>query len=134
MAEERAQRGRAPRDRRGGEALAAEVGQVALEVLDVGLPRRAPEPGGEMPEVATVGVDGPRRPPRGEECEEAFELGSGSVCAIGPGGFAAGADAPARRHTSGSVPSPTRARFRRRLGPGRREGRVPGLHARVILS
>ena len=72
--EEGAQSGDPSRDRRGGEAGRSHLGQPALELLGRRLADRALPPRRELREIAAVRVDGPRRPPRREEREEAFEL------------------------------------------------------------
>ena len=71
-----AARGRgASRDRRTGEAVGAELGGVALQLLERRLRGRLAEVGAERREVAPVGVDGARRPLRGEQGEKAVDVG-----------------------------------------------------------
>ena len=74
MAEERARRGEPAGDRRGGKALSAELGEVALELLASRRGRRMAKPGAQGAEVAPVGLDRPRRQPRSRDGEERLDL------------------------------------------------------------
>ena len=74
VAEERAQRRRAPRDRRGREPVGAQLGEIPLEVVGGCPADRLPEPGSDGGEVAPVGLDGPRSTARGEQGEKPFDL------------------------------------------------------------
>ena len=84
VAEERARRRGAARDRRGREPVGAELRDVALEVVEPSRPatRRAEERA-QRGEVAPVRVDCPRRAPRREQREErldvAVRIGVGAV-------------------------------------------------------
>ena len=65
VAEERANRGRSPRDRRGGAALRSELRQVPLEIRRRRGRDRLSEPARDGGQVAPVRVDGARREPGG---------------------------------------------------------------------
>src|SRR6185312_14628377 len=81
--EERAHSGNAPRDRGGREPRGAQFRQPALEIVVSRLRGRAAQPVAERAQVATVRLDGLRRPTRGEQREEALDFGIGSS-RIGP--------------------------------------------------
>ena len=105
VAKEGARRGGPPGDRRAGEPCRSELAEITLEVIGrrgCGWP---PEPARERGKVAPVGVDGARRPARGEQGEKALELG---VAAYGwhPGVFAGSPGSPAER-----TPAVTRHAF-----------------------
>ncbi len=70
MAEEGAERGDPPRDRRRRETVGAELRDVALELLRRRDPGGAVEPLREVCEVAAVRLDRARRQPRSREREE----------------------------------------------------------------
>ena len=74
VAVEAARGGGAARDRRAGEPVGAQLRRVALELLERRLRDRLPEVRAELPEVAAVGLDRLRRPPRGEQREEALDV------------------------------------------------------------
>ena len=80
MPVEGTKRGRAPRDRGPAQAVGAELGEVALERLDVRGPRGdRPEPAREVSEVAPVRLDRPRREARRGEGEERVDGGIRSL-------------------------------------------------------
>src|SRR5204862_8351455 len=71
----------APRDRRGREALGAQLGGVALELLERCAREPLAEEGREPAEVAAVGIDRSWRTPRCEQREERLELTiAGGLC------------------------------------------------------
>ena len=71
-----AARGRgAARDRRAREAVGAQLGGVALELLGGRLGDGLAEEGAQRGQVAPVRLDRPRRAPRGEQREEALDVG-----------------------------------------------------------
>ena len=74
VAEERARRRGAARDRRGREAVGAQLCHVALEVVERRVGDGRAEERAERGEVAAVRVDRPRRAAGGEQREEALEL------------------------------------------------------------
>ena len=81
--EERADRGHAARDRRGGEPAARSSASQRSRSSWRRLRGRPAEPVAERAQVAAVRLDGLRRPARREQREEALDLGIGSS-RIGP--------------------------------------------------
>src|SRR5205085_7957503 len=77
VAEERAERGNAARDRCGRESRRAQLGEVRLELLDRRARDRAAEPLAERVEVPPVRLDGARCTLRSEQGEEAVEVAVG---------------------------------------------------------
>ena len=111
--EEGADGGDAAGDRRRREAVGAELGDPALELV-VGRRRdRSAAPGGERREVAPVRLDGPRRALRGEQGEEAFDL----VVADGRHG---------RSRFAGAAPGSCARRSGAGVRSGRRRGAAGG--------
>src|SRR5262249_19149876 len=75
VAEEGADGGQPARDRRGREAVRAELRHVGGEVVGARLGWRAVEPRAEVREVAPVRLDGAWREPGGGDGEEALDGG-----------------------------------------------------------
>lgn len=75
VGEEGARRRDPPRDRRRGEALGAELGEVGLDIVARRLGDGLIEASLEVEQVPTVGLDRPRRPACREQREESLELG-----------------------------------------------------------
>src|SRR4051794_10326005 len=92
VAEERACRCRAPRQRRGRQTGLAAVGDEALELLGRRLCGRAAEPFGEGGQVAAVCLDRARRAARREQGEERVDVGIARGHAVE---FGNGAGSPA---------------------------------------
>jgi hypothetical protein len=65
----------AARDRRSGQPVGPELCGVPLELVDRGARHRPPEERAQAAQVAGVRLDGARRAARGEQREEAFDLG-----------------------------------------------------------
>ena len=72
---ERARRGRPSDDGRRGLAAASQICEPSLQVVRARTRGRPAEIAGEVCEIAPVGINGPRRPARGEERQEALDLG-----------------------------------------------------------
>jgi len=103
VAEEGPKRRRAARDCRARPSGGALLGEVARNVVARRGADRAREPAAEGREVASVGVDCPRRTARREQREEAVDF---AICRLGHG---AGEFAPRRE-------SPAARRYRHDLG------------------
>ena len=63
-----------PGDGRGRDAGGPQLREPALELLRRRLSDSPAAPGRELSQVATVGIDGPRRPPGREQRQEAVEI------------------------------------------------------------
>ena len=84
MAKVRTHRGDAPGDRRGRKAVGAHRGDPALELVERHVADGPFAEGVQRSEVASIGIDGPRRSAGLEGEQEALDIGVGATHGAGP--------------------------------------------------